>query len=282
MQQVYQDAMVICQFYGPPSMFLTFTANPSWDEIQQALPDGVSAADRPDIVARVFQMKKNELIREIKDKKLFGKCFGRFYSIEYQKRGLPHMHLVLFLEDRDRFLDATHIDQIVSAEIPDPVAEKDLHDLVVAHMIHTPCGPLYNVNSPCIGLHSDTGNKYCAKYFPKDATDETIPQEHGYPLYRRRCRHRVTKKVSGAEVEINDTWVVPYNAYLLLQYKAHINVEICRGVDVIKYITKYIYKGPDRTTLNVQLNDEINDYLEARYIGSAEAVWRLQRFPTYP
>ena len=55
-------------------------------------------------------------------------------------------------------------------------------------------------------------------------------------------------------------------------------MEICRGVDVVKYITKYVYKGPDRTTLQLHLHDEVYQYLESRYLGPSEAVWRLLSF----
>lgn len=37
MVQNYQDAMAICRFYGPPDLFITFTCNPKWQEIADAL-----------------------------------------------------------------------------------------------------------------------------------------------------------------------------------------------------------------------------------------------------
>ena len=120
MQQLFQDAMAICQFYGPPSLFITFTANPAWDEVTQELRPGEMWEDRPDIVSRVFNILRAEMVDELCKKKLFGVTPGRFFTIEYQKRGLPYIHLVLFLEERERFLDAAHIDKMVSAELPDP------------------------------------------------------------------------------------------------------------------------------------------------------------------
>ena len=75
---------------------------------------------------------------------------------------------------------------------------------------------------------------------------------------------------------------VPYNPYLLKRYKAHINVECCALIDVIKYISKYIYKGQDRTTLKISdSRNEVEKYLHARYIGPSEAVWRLFEFPIH-
>ena len=74
MLQLYQDSMAICRAFHKPDIFLTMTANPNWVEIQEALlkeqtVDGhrQTAVDWPDIVARVFEEKKNALLKEIKD-----------------------------------------------------------------------------------------------------------------------------------------------------------------------------------------------------------------------
>ncbi|KAK3492687.1 uncharacterized protein B0T23DRAFT_316431, partial [Neurospora hispaniola] len=50
---------------------------------------------------------------------------------------------------------------------------------------------------------------------------------------------------------LNNRVVVPYNLYLVLKYKYYINVEVCSIVNTIKYIYKYIYKGMDRTIVEI-------------------------------
>jgi len=58
-------------------------------------------------------------------------------------------------------------------------------------------------------------------------------------------------------------------------------VEICASVESIKYINKYIYKGHDRTTVELrddQQHDEVKEYLDARYIGSVESCWHIFEF----
>lgn len=78
---------------------------------------------------------------------------------------------------------------------------------------------------------------------------------------------------------MDNRWVVLYNPYLTKRYKAHINVKVCASVQAVKYIHKYIYKGGDRTSVQLQSeNDEIKRYLQGRYIGPSEAVWRLFEF----
>jgi hypothetical protein len=70
----YQDAMAICRVYGPPDLFVTFTCNPKWKEIVDALrfEPGQQACDRSDIVVRVFHMKVDEFIADIRENKIFG------------------------------------------------------------------------------------------------------------------------------------------------------------------------------------------------------------------
>ncbi|RPA91061.1 hypothetical protein L873DRAFT_1613687, partial [Choiromyces venosus 120613-1] len=37
MQQLYQDSMALVRHFARPSLFITFTANPKWAEIEQEL-----------------------------------------------------------------------------------------------------------------------------------------------------------------------------------------------------------------------------------------------------
>ena len=59
-------------------------------------------------------MKQQQLLKELKHKQIFGRYLGSVWTIEYQKRGLPHMHLLLFLHPEDRFLCAEKINQVIS------------------------------------------------------------------------------------------------------------------------------------------------------------------------
>jgi hypothetical protein len=78
----YQDAMAICRVYGPPDLFVTFTCNPKWKEIVDALcfEPGQQPCDRSDIVVRVFHMKVDEFIADIRENKIFGPiCAGELH-----------------------------------------------------------------------------------------------------------------------------------------------------------------------------------------------------------
>jgi hypothetical protein len=93
--QKYQDCIGICQNFGCPNLFITFTSNAAWPEILAALPLGPILSDRPEIVDRVFKMKLNILIGDIKKRNFFGPVNAAVYTIEFQKRGLPNAHIIV-------------------------------------------------------------------------------------------------------------------------------------------------------------------------------------------
>ncbi|KAL6491794.1 hypothetical protein OROGR_034159 [Orobanche gracilis] len=74
MIQNFQDAMAICRWAGYPSFFITFTCNPKWPEITRFVNKrGLRAEDRPDILCRVFKIKLDQLVNDLKDNHIFGK-----------------------------------------------------------------------------------------------------------------------------------------------------------------------------------------------------------------
>ncbi|KAL0860565.1 hypothetical protein ABMA27_009936 [Loxostege sticticalis] len=95
MHERTQDAFCYVRKFGGADLFITFTTNPKWPEIvNELLPDQVPS-DRHDLVSRVFHLKQKRLIDLLTKDRVFGavRCF--MYSIEWQKRGLPHSHNLL-------------------------------------------------------------------------------------------------------------------------------------------------------------------------------------------
>ncbi|KAL7599407.1 uncharacterized protein LOC111906369 [Lactuca sativa] len=174
-----------------------------------------------------------------------------------------------------------HIHQFISAEIPNIQQDPALYSLVKEFMIHGPCGA-QNVNYPCM-----VDNK-CSKNFLTNFSKHTSIDENGFPIYRRKNDGSFVEK-SG--VQLDNRNVVPYNKYLLKRYRAHINVEWCNQGSSIKYLFKYITKGPDRATVTfVQNNsgsnkddivDEIKEYYDCRYLSACEASWRIYGYDVH-
>jgi len=243
-------------------------------------------------VARVFKIKKDELLNEINKNHIFGKVKAHVHVIEYQKRGLPHMHLLIILDYDAKIRDIDKIDSIVCAEIPNKATHPELHKIVTKNMIHNPCG-IKNGNpfSPCLE------NGKCTKEFPKEFIAKTRENVNGYHIYQRKDdgnKFTVRMKNGQGEVEVNNKWIVPYNPYLLLKFNCHINVEICSSVKSVKYLYKYIFKGHDSCNIRIHqeptagegrpnqlIYDEIEQYVDSRYVSPPEAFWRLNQFPLH-
>ncbi|XP_076909200.1 uncharacterized protein LOC143566357 [Bidens hawaiensis] len=194
-------------------------------------------------------MKLDSLMKDLKDKSLFGKLQAGVYTIEFQKRGLPHSHICLFLHSDHKIHNPGCIDNFISVEIPDKNEDPELYSLVNGHMIHGPCG----VTHPKCSCMVDNA---CSKNFPKKLQNETSIDSNGFPVYRRRDLGNVVVKSGGS----------------------------------IKYLLKYINKGPDRATISLVQNnganqdenvDEVKAFYDCRYLSACEAAWRIFAFDVH-
>ena len=158
--------MAIVAHNGKPDIFLTMTCNPSWSEISSELQNQQTPQDRPDLLTRIFRAKFEQLKEDVVNKGVLGKVNSYMYVTEFQKRELPHVHMLLILDNNDKLRDPQDYDSIVRAEIPNKAEEPQLHEAVLKHMIHGHCGTL-NPRSPCMKRNQ------CQKRFPKDFLEET-------------------------------------------------------------------------------------------------------------
>lgn len=273
MHEYAQDAMSYVRKYGRPDLFITFTCNPQWIEIKKELLHNQTPLDRHDITARVYKQKLKSLMNFITKHRVYGQVRCWMYSVEWQKRGLPHAHILVWLVDKIR---PEEIDSIISAEIPDETVDPKLHTIVTKHMIHGPCGVINN-SSPCMI------DGKCSKRYPRNLVAETISGIDGYPLYRRRSvedgGRSVDVKIKGQDFHVDNRWIVPFSPILSKTFEAHINVEFCNSVKSIKYICKYVNKGSDMAIFAVtNTNDEVSHYQMGRYVSSNEAIWRIFSF----
>lgn len=171
-----QDAMSYVRHYGRPDLFITFTCNPKWPEIESLLYSRQFPTGRHDLTARVFKQKLIKMMNAITKTHIFGECRCWMYSIEWQKRGLLHAHILIWLKEK---IHADSIDRIISAELPDPHIDPILFQTICSSMIHGPCGVL-NPTSPCMK------DRKCTKRYPRDFRQDTQTGDDGYPKYRRR------------------------------------------------------------------------------------------------
>ncbi|XP_071718552.1 ATP-dependent DNA helicase RRM3-like [Rutidosis leptorrhynchoides] len=195
MLQNYQDAMALCREFDKPDLFITFTSNPKWPEIE-----GI-------------------------------------YIIEFQKRGLPHVYLLIWLTRAYKCKTLEDIDDLISAEIPNEEHDPEGSKAITEFMLHGPCGRKHK-DSPCMI------DNQCSKHFPKPYYAETTIDEDGYANYSRRNNGvNVNKGPDRATIVIQENILPTHN-------KSDIPEKI---IDI----------------------DEIKNYLDYRYLSPCETVWRL-------
>ena len=215
MTQLFQDPMAIARTYGKPDIFYTMTANPNWPEIQDQLlwevhpaPDAhhqrrkQHPSDRPDIIARVFDLKRKAALKDIEGG-VFGRLQAMVYTIEFQKRGLSHMHVLIWLHQDDKILDTNQVDNIVSAQLPDLDLHPLLYETVTNCMLHGPCGAQNNKAPRMV-------NGSCSKHYPKEFIEHTIYGENSYPQYARPNNGRTVHK-NLHDYDYDNRNVIPYH-----------------------------------------------------------------------
>jgi hypothetical protein len=235
---------------GLPQLFITLTFNERWEEFYNILQHTSTRvpSNHPWEGVQYFY----ERIRNLKHyfwkhkTSRFGKLLELIERFEFQLRGAIHSHCLLWTEK-----SVTELLQsgFIRADIPDPVKEPKLHDLVMKYQIHK-----------CKDTICGGPGKYgkCTKGFPCDPSEKTYHQP-GNPRY------------TYARSE-NDIWVSPYNAELLLIWEGHCNVQFVTNEGLAAYITKYVAKGEPISTLNVGDTTAVQRHVLARRIGAMEIM----------
>ena len=117
-------------------------------------------------------MKLNQIL-ELIVKGFFYQLQGMCHSIERQKRGKTHFHLIVFFQlPHDFVFTPYHVDNIISAEIPLPGTA--LHSIIKRCNIHGPCSAT-NPQSPCMRSGNVPNNFQKASNLPLQLVKMHIP-----------------------------------------------------------------------------------------------------------
>jgi len=264
-QRFYHDAIHMAAVLGNPHLFITMTANPQWPEVTALLRDGESASTRLDVMARVFDMKRRELLRMLGGKDILFKGHRGFKGVvwvtEWQLCGLPHVHMAVIL-GLDENIDVspqsqlTLMDTIISANYP-PEGTTDF-DLVETFMVHNaPC-------KSCLRPNKNTGVTECRFHYPKPVNDTPRVDRKGFPLYVRGP---------------SDTLVVPHNIKALRALQCHNNWEWVYSSGCIAYLYKYFTKGVDSAGMRIsEYADEIAAHRRSRVLTASESTYRILNY----
>jgi hypothetical protein len=249
-----------------------------WPEIVDHMHGHNNTMDRPDVVARVFHMKQRALLEDIRGKGnrpgCFGLCTALTWTVEYQKRGLPHMHLLVWLAKDQAYLTPDLVDEWVRAEFPTPRDDPDqlVRGVIERAMCHGPCGEQEEVGR-CMVKKKGSDEMCCSAHFPFSFQETTQLSNDGYPLYRRRDNGQSFMKMSRVDpnkppFRYTNQWVVPHNLHVCYRYNAHVNLQAAQSIMSPKYLFKYITKGHDKANAKIlNEDDEIERHLQCRYIS---------------
>jgi len=230
------DSLAIAAAYGPPTFFITMTCNADWPEIRSQLRPGQNYTDIPVVVCRVFKQKLNKLFQCLRH--MFphaGSLLYILHCIEFQKRGLPHAHILIkYTFD---CLQPQDIDNVITARIPDDPSDANI---VRKFMLHSNHPSAVISTQPPDAAHP---LRYCERWrnncrvcrfgYPKDLRESTFIDTHGRVHYARPS--------SG------DERVVPHCLPLLRKFLCHLNFELAGSGHLFQYLFKYIHKGDDCT-----------------------------------
>ncbi|KAJ7568854.1 hypothetical protein O6H91_01G050600 [Diphasiastrum complanatum] len=240
MHHQYQDAMAIIREFSSPDLFIMMTVNPNWLEVRRELRFQQKAADKPDLVSRVFSMKLQYLIDLLKNDGIFGRIIGR-------------------LHERSKPFTVGDYDRIVCAKVHVKEEDPELYEIVRTCMMHGPCGTTFP-NAPCMK------DGKCSKNYPRNFVDETSVVKR-YVSYRRR-ENVVMVHLHG--VELDNRWIVSYNRWLTIHFHVkYLYKYVYKGPDMI---TAGAIEGSGQTSGRV---NEIEQFLNAQYFSANESCWRL-------
>ncbi len=254
---------------GPPTYFVTFSCNDlHWIHMRKALliQDNRGNEDPekldlnsvqkliekyPVVVSRCFMLRVRALLKLIQQNHTIfgGKVTDYWWRIEFQDRGSPHLHMVVWIKNHPSFdtpQGINMINKVCSCKLPETSS------------------PLYKIVSACqIHHHTKTCQKnttaYCRFYFPRPANSETRIIQHTSDEFVR-CGGRICL----LQRDEKDKWVNNYNQILLRIWEGNMDIQPCGSNEAIAhYIAKYIAKT-EPTELNRVLAEAVKQILREK------------------
>jgi hypothetical protein len=206
---------------GAPTFFLTFTMNPYWLEFQ-ALKRGDAAYSDSAMAAIIFRLKLNGLMKFIESRRTLGKVLAFVWRIEYQKRGLPHAH-VLFWTDYDTS-SIPAVEKVVNVRLPKDSPFQADRNMTCDFRILIEHYQMHKHSKRCW-----TAERSCRFGYPQPVEEQTVIRRYRYVMARD-------------EAERN---VVPHNPAILAAFRCHHCLEVIHSDQCIGYVLKYCSKNSD-------------------------------------
>ena len=108
--------------------------------------------------------------------KYFGEVSAQVIVVEFQKRGLPHAHILVTLKNGYKLSTVNDIDKYISAEIPDSETDPIWYNTVVNNMIHGLCDSRCIIEGQC-SKHTLSNVIFLKKSFTHNVSKELYPKK---------------------------------------------------------------------------------------------------------
>ena len=237
--------------FGTPTLFLTFSCAEydshdiadylkTVNNVPEGYDVGKLCTEDPISVSRQFSLKFHAFFNKIIIKgKVLGTVDHYMWKKEYQNRGAPHYHVLLWIQDApvigvddaDKVL--AWIEDRITCKLPDKESDPELHAMVTKHQLHK-CSGYCKRKIKRGGVFVTT----CKSNFPRTPQEKTVLHCVEEKLKKRQRIYELAR--SESEVRVND-----YNPLLLLLWQANMDIQFMAesSLALSHYVTGYITKA---------------------------------------
>ena len=238
--------------YGSPTLFLTLSCAEyesleitrylrKVNDVSNSYPIGKLCTKDPISVSRKFSQKFHYFFNIVILKgKVLGPIAHYFYKKEYQVRGAPHYHILLWIDDvpiagTDEPKDVLlWIQNRITCRIAEEESNPELHQLVTKYQSHKCSG--YCQRKKWV---KGTFITYCRFGFPRQ-TCESATLRSVYECLKSSQRQIYRLLRSAEEIKINNN-----NPLLLMLWKANMDLQFVgeSSLAIAEYVTGYVTKA---------------------------------------
>ncbi|XP_038132696.1 uncharacterized protein LOC119777756 isoform X2 [Cyprinodon tularosa] len=297
-EKTTRDLLSMLRQIGTPQFFVTFSAaEMRWPEVIHAIKrqqgevvdfEALNWTEKTDILRsnpvttmRMFDKRVEALFRDLllSPARPLGEIEDYFYRVEFQHRGSPHIHMLLWTTEKvdievdDDITVCRFIDKYVTAQLPDPEKQPELYKKVTELQKHSKSHTktcFKSLNSGCrFGFPKPVATKTMIVR-SNDLADVDAAKNKLRPLMNllhqpeaasltvqqilsrcnltmseyQECLQAINKKtVVILKRDPKDCWINNYNPHLLEAWDANIDVSfVVNAYSCIQYLTKYITK----------------------------------------
>lgn len=259
------ELIAMIKVLGPGHIFLTLSCNDlGWDFVHKMClieenrkdvdPSTLTLQEKqhlieshPVLVSRIFNREVQNLIRLLKNGSVLkgNKIEDYWYRIEWQQRGSPHCHMIMWLKDFPEQLNSPEgikmMDLLCRCDIPEDNPE--LAEMVMKYQRHK------HSKKTCY-----KGNRGTCRFgFPRAVCSKTTVLDLDSPELLRNGYRIVQMKRPKNATDVNN-----YSEDILFVWRGNIDFQFVTSPGLVAYVAKYIGKS-DQEELNTGIRDAIND-----------------------